>query len=162
MSIDPKIIQEVFDRHSLRAPENAVGFVLWRLSARYQRAMDRALLPLKLTNLQFVTLALVAWLGRTGQAVTQTELSRFSDIHPMQISQVMKVLEAKSLIRRQPSSADSRAKELVITSLGLKSLRLAFPAAIEVQERLFGTAGKPGGQLLATLLRLDRKQQLAE
>ena len=148
----------MFEAVSLGAPENAVGFVLWRIAARYQREADRALAPLDITNLQFVTLALLAWLGRSADSVTQVELAHFGRIRPMQLSKTLKILEKKNLVARRRSSADTRAKELEVTRSGLKTLRQALPTMIEVQGRLFGGAGRPGGSLLATLLRLEKKQ----
>jgi DNA-binding MarR family transcriptional regulator len=148
-------IKQLFESVSLGAPENAVGFVLWRVVARYQREVDRALVELDLTNLQFVTLALAAWFGRSGEAVTQTELARFGGIHPMQISHMLKTLESKGLVSRHRSPADTRAKHVAVTSSGLASLRQALPKVIEVQKRLFGRDGKPGGSLLTALLRVD-------
>ena len=93
----------MFEEVSLGAPENAVGFVMWRVMARYQREMDRALADYDLTNLQFITLALVAWFGREGEAVTQIELAGLAGIHPMQISQTLKALEAKKMVLRRTS-----------------------------------------------------------
>ena len=158
MEIDPKIIKEMFDVASLGAPENAIGFVLWRIVARYQREVDRTLAPLDLTNLQFVTLALAAWLGQSGEPITQIELSRFGGIHRMQVSQILKTLEQKKFVARERSNSDSRAKRVKLTRRGLNVLRQAFPAVIEVQGRLFGEAGRPAGSLLTVLLRLDSEQ----
>jgi DNA-binding MarR family transcriptional regulator len=158
VEIDPKTIKEMFDTASLGAPENAVGFVLWRIVARYQREVDRALAPLNLTNLQFVILALVAWLEQSGEQATQIELSRFGGIHRMQVSQILKVLEKKKFIARERSTSDSRAKRVKLTRRGLNVLRQAFPAVIEVQSRLFGEMGRPAGSFLTVLLRLDREQ----
>ncbi len=158
MKSDPETLQEMFRTVSLGAPENAVGFVLWRIASRYQREADRALAPMGVTNLQFVTLTLLAWLGRFGEPVTQVELARFGGIHPMQVSQTLKLLEKKNLVSRRRSSSDTRAKCLELTQAGLKILRQALPAMIEVQTRLFGEAGRPGGNLLTTLLLLEDEQ----
>jgi len=158
VSNDAKEIQELFDKVSLGAPENAVGFVLWRLVVRYQREVDRALTPLELTNLQFVTLALTAWLGRTGEAVTQSELARYSGIHPMQVSHMMKTLESKGFISRKRSKLDVRAKRVEVSRKGLNVIRRALPTVIKVQQRLFGDEGRPGGPFINTLLRLDSER----
>ena len=158
MKSQPQTIAEVFETASLGAPENAIGFVLWRLAARYQRQADRALTPLGVTNLQFVVLALVGWLGRSGDSVTQIELAQFGGIHPMQVSQTLKMLERKKLVKRRRSNSDTRAKQLQLTRTGLKTLHHALPIVIEVQSRLFGEAGRPGGSLLSTLLLLEKKQ----
>ena len=157
MRNNARAITHLFETASLGAPENAVGFVLWRVMHRYQREMDRALAVLDLTNLQFMTLALAAWLGRLGEAVTQTELARFGDIQPMQVSLMLKTLESKGLIVRSRSKSDVRAKRIEVTASGLTMLRRALPVGIDVQRRLFGEEGKVGGSLLTALLRLDCK-----
>jgi DNA-binding MarR family transcriptional regulator len=150
----------MFAEVSLGAPENAVGFVLWRIAARYQREVDRALAPCNLTNLQFITLALVAWFGREDKPLTQIELARSAGIHPMQVSQTLKALETKKMVSRRRSKSDTRAKRVEITKAGLEALYLALPKVIAIQSSVFGAAGRPGGRLLRELLRIDR--ELAE
>ena len=162
MEVKPKAIRRMFDDVSLGAPENAAGFMFWRIAARYVREMDRALEPIGLTNLQFVSLALTAWLARSGDAATQTQLARFGGIHPMQLSQMLKALEAKGYVSRERSSLDSRAKNVCITASGLSALREALPLAIAVQARLFGDAGQPGGSLHDVLLTLDQSLSATE
>lgn len=154
MSVDHREIEELFAKVALGPPESAVGFVLWRLVHRYQRAADRALLRVDLTHLQFMTLIMVAWLARPGKAVTQVEVARSGDIHPMQVSQVLKTLETKGMIARRRSATDVRAKHVEVTAAGITALRRALPPVIDVQERLFGEGGRPGGHLLTLLLRL--------
>ena len=148
-------IREMFEEVSLGAPENAVGFVMWRIVARYQRQVDRVLKPENLTNLQFITLALVAWFGRDNSSITQIDLARSTGIHPMQVSQTIKALETKRMVSRQVSESDARAKCLQITRLGLRTLRTALPKVIAVQSEVFGESGKPGGHLLVELLQIN-------
>ena len=155
MSNNARAIADLFATASLGAPENAVGFVLWRVLHRYLREVDRALAALDLTHLQFQTLVQAAWLGRSGEAVTQAELARFGDIQRMQVSLMIKALEGKGLVARMRSLSDERAKRIEVTAAGLKSLRRALPVVIEVQRRFFGEEGRPGGSLLTALLRLD-------
>ena len=158
MSVDRARLDDLFANATLESPDNAVGFVLWRVVHRYQRAIDRALAPLELTHLQFTALALAAWMGRSGKPVSQAELARFGDIHPMQVSLLFKALEGKAMVSRARSTADSRTKHIEITATGVEALRRAMPLAIEVQQRLFGDAGRPGGSLLGALLDLDGPQ----
>ncbi len=150
-----RAIVDLFAEVSLGAPENAVGFVLWRVVHRYQREIDRALAPVDLTHLQFTMLTLVAWLARDGAPPTQAELARFGDIHPMQVSHMLKTLEAKSMVARARSAGNALAKTVEITAAGLSVLREALPRAIEVQQRMFAEDGLPGGSLLNALLRID-------
>ena len=150
-----KKLDAVFAAPTLGAPENSVGFVLWRLVHRYVRELDRELAGLDLTHLQFTILALAAWLARSSEVVTQPQLARFGDIHPMQVSKVLKVLEDKSLVRRPGSEADTRVRLVAITTTGVTALGRALPIAVEVQARLFGPGGRPGGILLTALLELN-------
>jgi DNA-binding MarR family transcriptional regulator len=152
----PEAIRKMFEEVSLGAPENAVGFVLWRIVARYQREVDRALVPEDLTHLQFITLALIAWFAREKRSVTQVELARSAGIHPMQISQTLKALETKKMVSRKRSKSDTRAKRVEVTAAGLDALRKALPKVVALQIRLFGEAGRPGGSLLEQLICLDK------
>lgn len=155
MSNDARAIKELFATASLGPPENAVGLVLWRLVHRYQREADRGLASFDLTMLQFMTLIMAAWLGRSGEAVRQSDIARSSDIHPMQVSQMLKTLEGKGLVARQRSLSDVRAKHVEVTPAGLSALRRTLPIMIDVQQRLFGEEGRPGGSLLEALVRLE-------
>ncbi len=150
-----RAVTDLFETASLGAPENAIGFVLWRVVHRYQREADRALLAHDLTLLQFMTLIMAAWLGRTGQAVTQSAIARAADIHPMQVSHMLKTLESKGMVARPRNPSDERAKHVEISATGLKALRRALPVVIALQRRLFGDAGRPGGSLLKALVRLE-------
>ena len=155
MAAEPRTLADLFEHDTLGAPENAVGFVLWRVVHRYVREIDRALAPAGLTHLQFTVLATTAWMGRSSKTVTQVALARFSDIHPMQVSQMLKALEGKGLVARPRSETDTRARRIEVTEAGVAALRRSMPLAIAVQALLFGEAGKPGGDLLTALLRIE-------
>ena len=75
----------------------------------------------------------------------------------MQLSQMLTTLEKKGFISRKRSRTDTRTKEVALTPAGLAVVRKSFPLAIEVQTRLFGAEGKPGGKLLKNLRDLDAK-----
>ncbi len=154
MAVDPRTLADLFDHETLGAPENAVGFVLWRVVHRYVRAIDRALEPAGLTHLQFTVLAMAAWMARSGEVVTQVALARFGDIHPMQVSLVLNALDGKGLVARPRSETDTRARCIEVTDAGVAALRRSMPLAIAVQDQVFGAAGKPGGDLLAVLRRI--------
>jgi MarR family transcriptional regulator, organic hydroperoxide resistance regulator len=144
---------ELFATKTLGSPERAVGFVLWRVLHAYVRAAERALAPFDLTHLQFQTLALAAWLGRTGADVSQSQLAKAGDIGAMQVSHMMKTLEAKGWIIRSRNASDVRAKSLTVTAAGVAVLRKAFPVMVELQHDMFG---EDGDELLAALHRVER------
>lgn len=151
MSVRSDDLDAFFATASLGSPDAAIGFVLWRLVHRFQRALNRELTPLDLTHLQFTVLALVAWSNSKGAAQTQADLARSYDIEPMQMSQMMKVLEVKGLIVRRARDGNPRLKCAEITTKGLTILRKAMPIAIGVQQRMFAAHGQPGGRLLTLL-----------
>lgn len=152
MTADLQTLADLFENETLGAPDNAVGFVLWRVVHHYVREIDRALAAIDLTHLQFTVLAITAWMARSGEPVTQVDVAQFGDIHPMQVSQVLKTLETKGMVTRARSTTDTRAKRVEVSEAGVAALRQAMPLAIAVQERLFGEAGAPGGSLLTALV----------
>jgi len=155
VSNDASAIADLFATATLGSPERAVGFVLWRVLHRYVREADRVLAYFDLTHLQFQTLALAAWLGRSGEPVTQVDLARAGDIGTMQVSQMMKALESKGWVKRVRSASDFRAKNVVLSPEGLAVLHRAFPPMIELQRNLFGEDGAPGGRLIDALHRAE-------
>lgn len=155
MSTHIDAIRALYAETSLGGPDQAVGFVLWRVMHRYQRAVERALQPHGLTHLQFTTLAIVGWMCRSDAPTTQVELARQADIHPMQVSLMLKALEAKRMITRSQSSADTRARSVDITESGVEALRRAFPVVIALQQTMFGKAGEPGGTLHRALRNVE-------
>jgi DNA-binding MarR family transcriptional regulator len=159
MSSETDAIRALFEQSSLGGPDQAVGFVLWRVMHRYQRAVERALAPHDLTHLQFTTLAMAAWMCRSGEPVRQAELARAADIHPMQISLMLKALEAKRMVARQPSAIDTRTRLVGVTPTGIEALRVALPIVVELQHRMFGDAGAPGGALLDALRLIEKPDE---
>ncbi|WP_345816915.1 MarR family transcriptional regulator (plasmid) [Paraburkholderia sp. PREW-6R] len=152
-------IRKTFKSVSLGAPDRAIGFILWKMFHLYQREVDRALSPMGLTHLQFTTLTLTAWLAQDNESVTLTRLVRHSEIHKVQLSQMLKSLEEKGMVSRTTSLTDVRAKDIAVTEAGLQSMRQALPVAIEVQMRLFGEAGMPGGSLLTSFHSVLRQME---
>jgi DNA-binding MarR family transcriptional regulator len=155
MSKQIQALDDLFDNVSLGAPENAIGFVLWRVLHRYVREIDQALEAVGLTHLQFTTLIMMAWLSRSGERVTQSMLARAANIHAMQISHMLKALEGKGLISRKSNESDVRAKSVEVTAPGVRALRRALPLVMDVQRRLFGEEGRVDGSLLIALLRIE-------
>lgn len=147
----PGASASLYAKDRLGSPDHAVGFVLWRVMHRYQRAAERALKPLGLTHLQFTTLAMVGWMCRSGEPATQADLAREADIHPMQISLMLKALEGKTLVDRPRSTQDTRTRRVEITNAGIDALRLAFPVVIDLQQTMFGATGAREGALLKAL-----------
>lgn len=145
--IDKTDLQAIFKSSNLKQPEDAVGFLLWRVAHHYQREIDRACAEVDLTHLQFVVLVIAAWLGIQSDPVTQTSLATFSGIHKMQISAVLKALEAKEFVERPRGGRDERVKHVRLTTEGVAILYEALPLVDAAQTRFFGSNERIGTDL---------------
>jgi DNA-binding MarR family transcriptional regulator len=97
-------------------PADSPGFLLWRVTNAWQRAVRAALAPLDLTHVQFVLLASLTWSGET--PVTQRSLADLAGTDEMMTSQAVRALEGKGLLTRVRSSTDGRAWTLQPTPAG--------------------------------------------
>ncbi len=134
-----RALHDLFAASQVQQPEDAVGFLLWRVAHRHQREVDRVLAPLGLTHLQFVTLIQTAWLGRDGDDVTQAGLARYGKIHPMQLSSILKTLEAKELVLRDRCPANQRGKRIILSPAAIEVLAIALPRVTALQTTFFGS-----------------------
>lgn len=80
-----------------------------------------------LTHPQFVVLATLGWLTRNGERVSQSDIGKMAKLDPNTISQIIKGLEQKALIKRVPAS-DGRAKNPILTTDGSQILMRAIPS----------------------------------
>lgn len=100
--------------------------MLWQISTSWRSAIEAVLRSLELTHPQFVVLATLGWLTKNGERVSQADIGKMAKLDPNTISQIIKGLEQKTLIKREPSS-DGRAKNPILTSKGRQILALAMP-----------------------------------
>lgn len=129
------------------------GFLLWRVTQRWQRGIAAALRPLDLTHAQFVLLMSTAWLARDGVLPSQREVAGNAEADPMMTSQVLRALERRGLVTRAADDADARVKRLAVTPAGKRLVKRA-QAAVEAADRaFFADAGDPDA-LLAQLREL--------
>ena len=101
----------------LAGPAESPGFLLWKISNAWQRRQRAALQAYGLTHSQFVVLATSTWFGAE-ETLTQARISQLSGIDPMTTSQVLRALEAASLIQRVDHPKDPRAKSIMVTQVG--------------------------------------------
>jgi DNA-binding MarR family transcriptional regulator len=132
------------------SPEQSPGFLLWRVTNRWQAAQRAALKPFGLTHVQFVLLASLAWLD-TGAAVTQKHLADHAGTDAMMTSQVLRALEHRALLTRLPHPDDGRARALAVTPDG-RALADRAVAAVEACDREFFAVLGPDTPRLTALL----------
>jgi DNA-binding MarR family transcriptional regulator len=126
-------------------PGDSPGFLLWRVTRRWQRELTAALKPLDLTHVQFVLLASTWWLDRP----TQRELADQAGTDPMMTSQVVRTLEKRGLVERRPDPDDARARRLSVTRRGRTLAQRAIKVVEEADRAFFAPAD--AGQLTETL-----------
>ncbi len=128
------------ESHGSLGPSESPGFLLWRVTLRWQRTVAAALRPLGLTHVQFVLLACTWWLTQVArERPTQRRLADFAATDPMMTSQVIRVLEARGLVRRAADPHDSRALQLTATGAGARLAREAIKV-VEAADAEFFTA----------------------
>ncbi|MFI9816298.1 MarR family winged helix-turn-helix transcriptional regulator [Saccharothrix variisporea] len=99
-------------------PGRSPGFLLWRVTLAWQRAMRSALAPHDLTHVQFVLLATLWWLADHEGRPTQQQLAGRAGTDTMMTSQVVRKLEERGLVARDVDPDDSRARRLRLTDAG--------------------------------------------
>ncbi len=130
--------------------EESPGFLLWRASTLWRRAIEEVLKPLGLTHPQFVVLASTGWLTREGKRASQVEIGRQAALDPNTTSQVLRSLQSKGLIER-PHMANERSKHPILTAAGTKSLAKALPAVERADATFFGTVNLKESKILKAL-----------
>lgn len=111
--------------------------LFWQVSTLWQRAVKTALRPFDLTLTQYVILAVIAELSETNDEITQKQISDFSMIDTMTVSNTLRLLEKKGLAKRIPSKSDSRANTIHNTDAGSVILRKAVRIVEEVDAAFF-------------------------
>jgi DNA-binding MarR family transcriptional regulator len=117
-------------------PEQSPGFLLWHVSTSWRNAIETVLKTFDLTHSQFVVLAALGWLTKNGELVTQAVVGKMAGLDPNTMSQILRGLEAKKLIKRTPS-IDSRAKNPMLTIKGSQVLVQALPAVEKADTQFF-------------------------
>jgi len=123
------------------------GFLLWRVTQRWQRAIAAALRPLELTHAQFVLLMSTWHLARTGddRGPSQREVADHAEADVMMTSQVLRTLEKRGLVTRSADPADARVRRLSVTPAGARLARRAQGVVEAADRAFFAEAGDQGG-----------------
>lgn len=140
-----------FNENSVHSSaEESPGFLLWKVSTLWRRAIETVLKPLGLTHPQFVILATIGWLTRNGEKVTQAEIGRHAALDPNTISQILRSLQVKGLIERS-HIPNARSKYPLLTGAGTQSLSKAMPAVESADAAFFELIDLKKSNILKTL-----------
>lgn len=141
----------------IQEPEQSPGFLLWHVTLRWQRDITAALKPLGLTHVQFVLLATAWWLNMNDQQPSQVSLATQAGTDVKMASQVIRTLERKGLITREPDAADTRTRRLVVTEAGAALAPRAIGAVEAVDRALLGRLSSKASRNFTAALRQLRQ-----
>lgn len=116
---------------------NSPGYLLWQVTMLWQRKIKRELDKLNITHTQFVLMSVLAWLSQQKSDVTQTDIADRSKTDRMMVSKVLRTLEQKGMIARNPHPTDTRANIVLLTKKGHSALQDAVALVEEVDRDFF-------------------------
>jgi DNA-binding MarR family transcriptional regulator len=128
------------------------GFSLWQVSSLWQRRINAGLRPFGLTHAQFVLLASLTWLVDEAKPLTQADLASHAKMDVMMTSNVLRTLEEKGLVRRDPHPTDTRAKSLAVTKQGRELAAQAVRVVENIDRDFFSKLGAEMGNFNRNLL----------
>lgn len=99
-------------------PYEQAGYLLTQVSFLKQRIVNAALKDLDITYVQFVILAGTLELGDENGIVTQQDISTKRRLDKAMVSNVVKTLIGRNLIKREEHPSDKRAFTLGLTEEG--------------------------------------------
>ncbi|MGI5503069.1 MarR family winged helix-turn-helix transcriptional regulator [Lentzea sp. CA-135723] len=132
----------------------APGFLLWRVTLGWQRAMRAALAPFGLTHVQYVLLSSLRWLETSAGPPSQQRLAEHAGTDPMMTSQVVRRLVARSLVARGVDPADARVHLLSLSADGAALVGSASVAVESADRAYFAALGSSSDSFVRGLTRL--------
>lgn len=136
--MEPELNERIFQ---FDHPDDSPGFLLWQVSNLWQRRMKAGLSNLGLTHVQFVLLAGIVWLNQKGESVTQAAVAAHAKTDVMMTSKVLRTLEQRGLVKRNPHAKDTRAKSLTTTSQGEQLFKEAIKIVDRIDNEFFEVSG---------------------
>ncbi|MFF3838847.1 MarR family winged helix-turn-helix transcriptional regulator [Streptomyces sp. NPDC001930] len=123
----------------------SAGFLVWRLSMKWRVAVDRAVAPLGLTHAQYVVMASLYGMSRSGLRPSQRGLADRTGMEPLYVSKLARALEASGLLARTRDPNDPRAMQLSLTEQGLDVTRRAITVVQGLLDQLLAPLGGKAG-----------------
>jgi MarR family transcriptional regulator, organic hydroperoxide resistance regulator len=134
------------------------GSLMWRLTMKWQSAVDRTVAPLGLTHAQYSLLASLRGMTSAGERPSQRQLADHIGLDPIFVSKLIATLERNGLVGRSQHPADSRAVELTLTDDGINVIDQAVVVVLELQNQLTepigGLQSRSTKQFISTMQRL--------
>lgn len=122
--------------------DDSAGFLLWKITALWQRKLSEVLGGFGITQTQYAMLASLRWFEEKGEPTTQTHLVEHAKIDKMTVSKAIRQLEENGLVLRKKSYSDSRAVNLRFTAHGRKVIGKAIVAIENADQEFFSCLTK--------------------
>ncbi len=113
------------------------GFYLWRRSNRYTRELKQVLKPFSLTPTQWFILKAINDLNQTDKQLTHEDVASALKLHPVVISDMVKTLVRKNLIRKLKPADNKRAFYLSLSPIGRQTLDLSLKVVKDFDQQFF-------------------------
>lgn len=120
-----------------KGPRNSPGFRFWQSFLNWQHQLNILLKPLGMTQPQFAILAICGWLNDELKIFNQQDISEFTNMDRMHISQIISRLEMKGFIEKKINPRDLRTNLISITDAGQQQLSLAIPLVEKFDKEFF-------------------------
>ena len=116
------------------------GLMIWKTSNLWQKLIRNALKKYSLTFNEYTILEAIKYLKKSEDSISQVIISRFSGIDISVVSFGLKILEKKSLIKKE-IDIDNRKKIIELTNQGIAVLNVAMPLVNKIEKELFEKLG---------------------
>lgn len=117
--------------------DDSAGFLLWKITALWQKKLAEVLGEFGITQTQFAILASLRWFQQQEEPTTQAHIVEHAKIDKMTLSKAIRKLEDGGLVSRTQSSTDSRAVNIEFTAQGKKVIQKAVVAIEEADDLFF-------------------------
>jgi len=117
--------------------DDSAGFLLWKITALWQRKVAETLGEFGITQTQYAILASLKWFEEKREPPTQAHLVEHAKIDKMTVSKAIRNLERDGLVAREQSAADNRATNVRFTAQGRKIIQRAVVAVENADDAFF-------------------------
>jgi MarR family transcriptional regulator, transcriptional regulator for hemolysin len=118
--------------------DDSAGFLLWKLTALWQRKLGLVFDGFGITQTQYAIMASLRWFEERHEPTTQALVADHARIEPMTLSKAIRKLADDGLIIREQSAADSRAMAVRLTTKGRRLTQKAVVAVENADDQFFG------------------------
>lgn len=117
--------------------DDSAGFLLWKITALWQKKLSEVLGGFGITQTQYAILASLRWFEEQLESTTQAHIVEHAKIEKMTLSKAIRKLEGDGLVFREQSSTDSRAINVRFTARGKKMIQKAVVAIGKADDDFF-------------------------